>query len=313
MAQRYGGKYSPQPKDGEPSAPPGPGFSGKRASRMGARVNLLFVVPVLFALRAFSMDQSGLVLNFAAFAILIAAAWMTREGVAAQEAYDARRVARRPALPRKIFGSALTGVGLFTGALVNGTGFVIPAALGLIGAILHFAAFGPDPLRDKGAEGIDKFQTDRVARAVEEGEAYLKAMQDAILRAQDRGLEGRVDRFATTARQLFRTIEGDPRDLTAARREIGVFLMGARDATVKFVDLYGQTRSAQARSDYEQLLTDLESHFRKRIDMLLSNDRSDLDVEISVLRERLSLAAPNPLPDPLSDLTHSSQTLPKGD
>jgi hypothetical protein len=70
---------------------------------------------------------------------------------------------------------------------------------------------------------------------------------------------------------------------------VGVFLMGARDATVKFADLYAQTRSAPARADYEQLLTDLETHFRNRTEALLSNDRSDLEVEISVLRERLSL------------------------
>ena len=161
-------------------------------------------------------------------------------------------------------------------------------------------SFGPDPLRDKGAEGLDTFQTDRVARAVDEAEKHLAAMKDAILRAQDRTLEARVDRFAATARSLFRTIEGDPRDLTAARKDIGVFLMGARDATAKFADLYAQTRSAKARADYEQLLTDLETHFEKRKEALLSNDHSDLDIEIDVLRERLRLEGPRGLPDPIS-------------
>jgi phosphoserine phosphatase len=90
-------------------------------------------------------------------------------------------------------------------------------------------------------------------------------------------------------RALFRAIEGDPRDLSAARKDIGVFLMAARDATVKFSDLYAQTRSAQARADFEQLLSDLETHFRNRTDALLSNDHIDLDVEIDVLRDRLQL------------------------
>ena len=35
----------------------------------------------------------------------------------------------------------------------------------MLGAGLHFFSFGPDPLRDKGMEGVDEFQTDRVARA----------------------------------------------------------------------------------------------------------------------------------------------------
>jgi hypothetical protein len=152
-------------------------------------------------------------------------------------------------------------------------------------------AFGPDPLRDKGMEGVDAFQTDRVARAVDEAEKYLAGMKDAILRANDRMLEGRVDRFAAAARQLFRTIEGDPGDLTAARKYLSVYLMGARDATVKFADHYAQTRDPKARADYEALLTDLETTFAERSKALLAGSHTDLDVEIQVLRERLKLEA----------------------
>jgi hypothetical protein len=309
MAQRYGGKHSPVPptQDGR-TQPVGP-FEGKRRSRAGGRVNLLFAAPALFVLRAFTGDPTGLALNLSAFALLIAAAYLTREGIIAQEAYDARRIAKRPAFPRKIFGSVLTGAGLFVGGLVAAPDLLNPTLFGLLGAILHFASFGPDPLRDKGAEGLDSFQTDRVARAVDEAEKYLAGMKDAILRAKDRTLEARVERFAATARTLFRTIEGDPRDLAAARKDIGVFLMGARDATVKFADLYAQTRSAKARADYDQLLTDLETHFENRKEALLSNDHSDLDVEIEVLRERLSLETPRGLTDPVS----ATPTPTKGD
>ncbi len=51
--------------------------------------------------------------------------------------------------------------------------------------------------------------------------------------------------------------------------------------------------------DYEQLLGDLETHFEHRKEALLSNDRTDLDVEISVLRERLNLERPPTFPIPL--------------
>ena len=305
MAQRYGGKFSPAPPPEDGPIPP---FQGKRRSRAGSRVNFLFIAPAIFAVKAFAGPSSALVLNLGAFALLWAAAWMTHQGILAQEAYDARKVARRPAFPRKIFGSVLTGAGLFLGGMVAAPSLLTPVLFGIMGAALHFLAFGPDPLRDKGAEGIDRFQTDRVARAVDEGETYLAGMKSAILRANDRTLEARVEKFAATARALFRTIEGDPRDLTAARKDIGVFLMAARDATVKFADLYAQTRNARARSDYEQLLTDLETHFRNRTEALQSNDHTDLDVEIAVLRDRLQLehawtgnsgpefASANPLP-----------------
>ncbi len=161
----------------------------------------------------------------------------------------------------------------------------------MIGTALHLAAFGLDPpMRDKGMEGIDTFQTDRVARAVNEAEAQLTAMKDAILRARDRELEARVDAFQTTARDMFRTIEDDPRDLTPpARKYLGVYLRGgATDATAKFADLFARNRDAGARADYEQLLDDLEANFAARTQQLLTDNRTDLDVEIEVLRERLA-------------------------
>ena len=68
--------------------------------------------------------------------------------------------------------------------------------------------------------------------------------------------------------------------------------MGARDATVKFADLYAQTRDARARSDYEALLSDLETTFAARSQQFLTNDAGALDVEIQVLRDRLQFETP---------------------
>lgn len=305
MAQRFGGRYSPDGavKRDHPARPdlahPGPAhpdpahpYDARKPARAGARSNLLFLLPLAFAVQAFRQDPAGLALGLAATGLMLAAAWLTREGIRAQEAYDQRRIARRPAFPRKIAAALLMGAGLGAGALMT-TGAPLSAALiGVIGAGLHLASFGPDPLRDKGTEGIDAFQTDRVARAVDEAERLLAAMKDAILRARDPALDRRVERFATAARGLFRSVEADPRDLTAARKYLGVYLTGARDATVKFADLYAQSRDARARADYEALLDDLETTFAARSQALLANDSTDLDIEISVLRDRLRLETP---------------------
>ncbi|MBT8409164.1 MAG: 5-bromo-4-chloroindolyl phosphate hydrolysis family protein, partial [Alphaproteobacteria bacterium] len=153
--------------------------------------------------------------------------------------------------------------------------------------VLHGFAFGMDPLKDKGVEGVDEFQAGRVARAVDEAEKHLGAMRDAILRANDRKLELRVERFQATARDMFRTVEEDPRDLSAARRYLGVYLLGARDATIKFADIYARSRDQTARDDYVALLDDLEDSFAARTRKMLLGDRSGLDVEIDVLRARL--------------------------
>jgi len=287
MGERFGGKFSPQ--TGQPDKTPKPKnpFEGQQRTRAGGRVNFLFLAPLPLAITAFLRDPAGLAISIGAFGILILAAWLTREGILAQEAYDARKIARRPALPRKILASILTGAGLFLAGSVEGS-FLNGAIFAVLGSALHSFAFGIDPLKHKGMEGIDEFQTDRVARAVGEAEKHLTAMKDAILRARDRSLEQRVDVFMTTARDMFRTIEDDPRDLTSARKYLSVYLLGARDATARFADIYARTRDADARRDYEALLDDLEANFTARTEQLLSDDRTDLDIEIEVLRERLA-------------------------
>jgi 5-bromo-4-chloroindolyl phosphate hydrolysis protein len=287
MAQRYGGKHSPG--GGNPAGVPRTGHpvQAPRRSRVGMRVNLLFIAPAPLVLNAFFRDPVGLAFNLGAFGILMLAAWLTREGLIAEEAYEARTVARRPAIPRKIMGSLLTGAGLFVAGFGAGQGIVNSSIFAVLGTVLHGMAFGLDPMKDKGLEGVDSFQTDRVARAVDEAEKHLAAMKDAILRAGDRSLERRVEQFQTTARRMFRQVEQDPRDLTAARRYLGVYLLGARDATVKFADIYSRTRDSKVRADYEALLDDLEKGFSARTEKLLLDDRTNLDIEIEVLRERL--------------------------
>ena len=287
MAERYGGKYSPAADRERPNEPPRNQWQGKRRTSAGGRVNMLFLAPLPLAIRAFTQDPAGLALNLAGFAILMLAAWLTREGVLAQEAFEARRIARRPALPRKMIASGLTGLGLFVAAYAANDNLLNPLIFAVLGFGLHAFSFGVDPMRNKGMEGVDSFQQDRVARAVSEAEKHLAAMKDAILRAGDRRLEGRVERFQDTARDMFRTVEEDPRDLTAARKYLGVYLLGARDATVKFADLFARTRDAAARTDYEALLDDLERNFAARTQAMLLDNKTDLNVEIEVLRERL--------------------------
>jgi len=97
-----------------------------------------------------------------------------------------------------------------------------------------------------------------------------------------------VERFAVTARNMFRTVEEDPRDLTAARKYMGVYLKGARDATVQYVTIATRGANAEARAKFEALLDDLETGFTSRTQKLLEDGQDNLDVEIEVLRERLA-------------------------
>ncbi len=288
MAERFGGKYSP----GGDGKPPPPDVvrdavaEDRAVDAAGAKANLLFVPPILIAFLSFGKPLT-LAVGLVAAGTLTLAAWLLRDGLRAEAAYNARTVARRPALPRKMLASALTGIGVALTAWTGDNGIVGSVIYGVIAAGLHVAAFGIDPLRDKRMEGIDTFQQDRVARVVNEAEGYLSAMKDHISTLNDRALDIRVTTFQALARKMIRTVEEDPRDLTEARKFLTVYLMGARDATVKFVDIYKRTKDEKARADYEALLTDLETNFSARTEKLLEGGKTDMDIEIKVLRDRL--------------------------
>lgn len=283
MAQRFGGKFSPGGPTGDSDRVP----VMETRHRLQGRPKWVTIAATPLLFTAFFQDPTGLVAHLAGFGLIASGMWMTGEGLKAEAAYDRRRVARRPAIPRKLFGGVMAALGL--GAGVFEPGAVVGSGLiGVAGLGLHWLAFGADPMRNKGMSGNDSFQQDRVGRMIAEGQAHLDQMKTAIRRSGERRLEARVSMFETTVHELFDQVREDPTDLSAVRRYLGVYLMGARDATVKFADLYARSQDAKARAAYEKFLTDLEDDFSARSKQLLEGDRSDLDIEISVLRDRLA-------------------------
>jgi len=280
MAQRYGGKYSPGGR-----APDAPLQHAKR-SRVGGRVNLLFFAPLFLVIKAFSSEPVVMATYLGALGSFLLGAWLTREGLLAQDAFEARAIARRPAIPRKIFGAVMTGVGLGLTGLA-GHGPIDAVIFAALGVVLHLLAFGLDPMRSKGIDGVDDFQTQRVVKAVEQAEQSLQSLTVTIRGLNDRNLLERIEGFAGTVRTMLRAIEADPRDLTAARKYLSVYLRAACEASEKFADLYQRTGNAKTRDDYVKLIEDLDQNFARKTQVFLADDHIDLDIEIGVLRDRL--------------------------
>ncbi len=250
----------------------------------------LLPLPLLFAALGAVTRGSAVetLAELGGFAALIFSAWLLNEGMRAEEAYAARSIAKPPAIPRKLFAAVLTalaiaGVGVFS----LGQGVFGAVAFGGLAGLAHAAAFGLDPMRRKGMDGTDAAAGDRVARAVDEAETLVRETAAAAARRGDGRLQARVERLCDRAREVFRAVEADPRDLGRARRFLSVYLLGLRDATAKFAGLYARHRDAEARAQYEALLGDLETSFEAQRTGLLAEDRSELDVEIEVLRDRL--------------------------
>ena len=281
MAKKFGGKFSP---DSEGN---GVVVDDRQVDASAGRSGVLFPPAIVLVATTFSDGPIELITGLIGAGALVSSAWLLSEGLRAEAAYNTRKVARRPAIPRKLMSSILTGVGVALASFAHDQSILTALLYGVVGVGVHIAAFGFDPMRDKRMEGIDTFQQDRVARVVDEAEAHLSVMHDQIDRLGDRQLAVRVGAFQAAARTMIRTVEEDPRDLTGARKFLGVYLMGAKDATIKFVDLYRRSKNQDARADYEALLGDLEQNFAARTQKMLLDDKSDMDIEIKVLRDRL--------------------------
>ena len=292
MSQRFGGKYST-------SSAPAQDWSATRPkpSRVGTRLIALFAIPV-FVAGAFELtsgDVINAILEWGAALGIGITAWLIAEGETAEAEYNDRQIAKPPSFPRKLFGSVLLGICVFV--LFMGSGdqnFVNQVLISALAGALALISFGLDPMRAKGLEGDDSFERERVAVAIEKAETYIAETLEAAKRIGDRKLMARVESMANAVRTMFRAIEDDPRDLSSSRKYLSVYLKGARDATRKFADLYSRTKDEQARAEYEALLEDLETSFSKRRETLLVENRTDLDVEIEVLRERLAAGTLRP-------------------
>lgn len=295
MARRYGGRYSPGgARAPETARNPGTGgrFRGRRpkVTSVRARLLYLFPVPLLFAGLGATLRGSPIeaVVELGAFLGLVLSAWLINEGLRAEIEFNARTVARPPALPRKLLGSALTALSVFAVAAFSLDQDLAGAfVFGLLGGGASLVAFGPDPMRAKGLSGPEGPAAERAIRAIEEAETVVADTLAAARRIGDRGLEARLQRLGEQAREVFRSIERDPRDLSRARRFLSVYLVGLRDATRKFADLRPETRAGTPREQYEALLADMETSFAARRGALLEERTDELEIEIEVLRERL--------------------------
>ena len=293
-AKRFGGAHS---KGGSPvgavnqAAKPRTGFTGRKASSFSWRVLGLYIapggllLPGLLGLLTADLPRLGWALG--GYALIIFGAWLTGQGLKAEAAFAERLIAKPPAFPRKLVGGGLIAVALFEVMMLGiGVGLLPSLFYAALGFGAHAYAFGLDPMKAKGVVSQDGADLSHVIDRLEEAEQVVDATVEAARHLGDRSLETRVDNLAFAARDILREIQSDPRDFRRARKFLSVHLVGLRDATQKYVTAKNKG-AADMRSEYANLLTDLETSFAKQRETLLTDDRVDLEIEIEVLRDRL--------------------------
>ena len=295
-AQRYRGDHSPEAKDNEPHIEAPKPAKLRRGSKHvkpgGFALSLMFLAPFPLLLDAFSNIMNaapvGAATALGTYALFVLAAWTLREGIRAETAYNERKIARAPMFPRKLIASGLSGAAVFLAAWLGWEQNMFTGiGLGVLATGAHLVAFGFDPMRRKGLPGFNEYETDRVARAVEKAEAIIADIEETAGQINNRAVKSKVAALVLSAKEMLRTVEQDPRDLTRARKYMSVYLAGARDATIKYAELASRSNDESKRDDYLGLISDLETSFDGQRELMLADNQSDLDVEIEVLQERL--------------------------
>lgn len=300
-AKKFGGAHSPGGDPTGPTQKPMNKFRGRPARSVDSRSILLFILPTPLLFGAFGALTGGepirLIMLLAAYAVLFLGAWLLREGQRAEAAYNERTIARPPAFPRKLCAAGLAGIGVTLATWIGETpaGFfaigetlIKAVTFGAVATGAHLLAFGLDPMKSKGGStSIHQAELDRVTEALDKAESKLRNMETLARQLRDREINNRVQALNTTVRDMIKMVEEDPRDLSRAKRYLNVYLKGAEEATRKYVENHQRLNDPKIREDYVALLTDLDASFSRGRETLLLDDRTDLEVEIEVLRDRL--------------------------
>lgn len=282
-AQRFGGAHSP-------GATKRSAWANRAPRRGSLRATLLYVFPSFLPLAALFtgslMESAQLLMSWG---VLMAGAGATREGVKAARAYEARAVASPPAIPRKLIGAALTGLGVGLTAFTGDSSIMESGLWTAVAGGLHLGAFGLDPMRAKGLNGLEGEALDRAVTKLETARRLVGEMIEAAESTGDAEIVTRVRRLADSAEATLEKLEREPQEMNRARRFLAVYLVGARDATVRYSQHVSELEDAEARARYVALLVDLERQFDAPRLAIEEKRQVALDVEIDVLRERLRM------------------------
>ena len=128
----------------------------ERRAGMEPGLGVLFLAAFPMVLWLFQGSAVALFSAMLQFGLLGLALRLVARGQEITRAYHAARVAHRPKLPRKVIGSVLIGLVVFILAGHQFHALTVPLLCGIAATGLSIAAFGVDPMKDKGLDDPER-------------------------------------------------------------------------------------------------------------------------------------------------------------
>lgn len=250
----------------------------------------LFIWPLAIRLMGFNGPAAlALVIGIV---LLFAGSELVKRGLAAEAALRGRTLAQAPKIPQKFLGSVSAGLGaaaIAMGAVPGG------AILAIIqGGLVYFGcrlAYGSDAKTDrdalaKAAKSAGLAPAD-VLSTLDEAYAKVKQVEAMAGQVHSRELVARLQRITAQARGVLAQIERDPRDISRARRFLVTYLDGTRDVVTKYVAQQKDVADTPLGDSFRKLLDTIEQVFVEQEQVLKSDDKLDLEVQLEVLETQL--------------------------
>ncbi|MHA6326094.1 hypothetical protein [Roseivivax sp. CAU 1753] len=243
-------------------APDSPSSKLARATaRDGLPLLLLAAFPLMFWLFLGSVSAAiAALLHFALIALGLA---LIGAGRGVEIRYHAARAARRPKLPRKLLGAGVLGLSALLLAANHFTTWNMPLLCGALAFGLAVAAFGTDPMRDKGFDDPQVLAEHAAQRTLTKTEAAMDRLVCRVAELQEPDLTLRAEAVRSAILRLVRAHVSHPPDFAAFERPLATFISLA-EREVAELETQWQTDSHHAARRFARRIAALSDGFETR-------------------------------------------------
>ncbi len=228
--------------------------------------------------------------NSGSYIAYVYAAWLLRQGIAAESQYQRKRITRPPKRPLKFYSAVIVAVTTGLLALLGTTNsLLISIVFGFTAFLAMYLAYGFDPRTDKSVSNTKNhgYSTEEISKTIDEAETLIAEIEQANDLINNREFNTRIDRICDIARNILKTIEKNPGDIRRARKFLKVYLEGAQKVTNGYANTHRDAGINDLEDNFRNVLDKIETVFIEQKDKLMEDNLFDLDVQIEVLTTQL--------------------------
>jgi hypothetical protein len=192
-------------------------------------------------------------------------------------------------IPWREIGNGLLSSAVFLLAFYGARmGLPEAAATGAVTWLGYRLTFGTDLTLAEFYADVKGLPPEVVNQLMNSARNALERIRKANEAIPDRSLTALLKDITDQGEDILRQLQEDPAKLPQARRFLTVYLDGTAEVSEKFATIGRQTEKVELGQSYMEFLEQTKDTFAKQKKALLADDEFNLDVEIDVLKKRMT-------------------------